>query len=104
MFPSLLSIPLLASLLSITTQSHLVSAAPAHWNQTLEARQGVNTGFPYGSEKVRGVNLGGWLLLGKPISPPSLLSDLFFFFLRAIFLGDDEETNIYYLLRSSISN
>jgi hypothetical protein len=66
MFTSLLSIPLLASLLSITTQSHQVTAAPAStWNQTLEARQGVNTGFAYGSEKVRGVNLGGWLLLGK---------------------------------------
>jgi len=24
---------------------------------------GINLGFPYGSEKVRGVNLGGWLLL-----------------------------------------
>ena len=23
----------------------------------------VNPGFPYGSEKVRGVNLGGWLVL-----------------------------------------
>lgn len=24
---------------------------------------GFNPGFPYGSEKVRGVNLGGWLAL-----------------------------------------
>lgn len=23
----------------------------------------INPGFPYGSEKVRGVNLGGWLVL-----------------------------------------
>jgi glucan 1,3-beta-glucosidase len=23
----------------------------------------VNPGFPYGSQKVRGVNLGGWLVL-----------------------------------------
>lgn len=24
---------------------------------------GITPGFPYGSEKVRGVNLGGWLVL-----------------------------------------
>ncbi|KAG7527661.1 hypothetical protein FFLO_06708 [Filobasidium floriforme] len=75
MFTSLLSIPLLASLLTITTQSYQASAAPAHWNQTLEARQGVNTGFPYGSEKVRGVNLGGWLLL-EPFITPSIFDPL----------------------------
>ena len=56
MLLSLLSIPLLGSFLG-------VSAAPAD-NHTFEARQGVNTGFPYGQEKVRGVNLGGWLVLG----------------------------------------
>lgn len=78
MFTSLLSIPLLASLLSITSQSHQVTAAPtsnSNWNQTLEARQGVNTGFPYGNEKVRGVNLGGWLLLGKPANSCSFVDD-----------------------------
>ena len=53
---SLLSISLLGSFLG-------VSAAPAT-NHTFAARQGVNTGFPYGQEKVRGVNLGGWLVLG----------------------------------------
>ena len=26
-------------------------------------------GFPYGSEKVRGVNLGGWLVLEVRLSP-----------------------------------
>ena len=29
----------------------------------LPATFGLNLGFPYGSEKVRGVNLGGWLVL-----------------------------------------
>ncbi|OAX40064.1 glycoside hydrolase family 5 protein [Rhizopogon vinicolor AM-OR11-026] len=29
----------------------------------------VNPGFPYGSEKVRGVNLGGWLVLEPWITP-----------------------------------
>lgn len=29
----------------------------------------INPGFPYGSEKVRGVNLGGWLLLEPWITP-----------------------------------
>lgn len=55
MLLSLLSIPLLGSLAS-------VSAAPSI---DLAPRDGsVNVGFPYGQEKVRGVNLGGWLVLG----------------------------------------
>ena len=29
----------------------------------LPATLALNLGFPYGSEKVRGVNLGGWLVL-----------------------------------------
>ncbi len=29
----------------------------------------INPGFPYGSEKVRGVNLGGWLVLEPWITP-----------------------------------
>lgn len=30
---------------------------------SLAAAQAFEPGFPYGSEKVRGVNLGGWLVL-----------------------------------------
>lgn len=59
MLLSLISIPLLGSLLGVT-------AAPAAGNHTFESRQ-VNTGFPYGQQKVRGVNLGGWLLLGESL-------------------------------------
>lgn len=29
----------------------------------------INPGFPYGSEKVRGVNIGGWLVLEPWITP-----------------------------------
>lgn len=29
----------------------------------LDASLALNYGFPYGSEKIRGVNLGGWLVL-----------------------------------------
>ena len=29
----------------------------------------LSFGFPYGSQKVRGVNLGGWLVLEVPIAP-----------------------------------
>ncbi|KDQ63245.1 glycoside hydrolase family 5 protein [Jaapia argillacea MUCL 33604] len=34
----------------------------------------INPGFPYGSEKVRGVNLGGWLVL-EPWITPSLFDN-----------------------------
>ncbi|THH03835.1 hypothetical protein EW145_g5968 [Phellinidium pouzarii] len=34
----------------------------------------INPGFPYGSEKVRGANLGGWLVL-EPWIAPSLFDD-----------------------------
>lgn len=30
---------------------------------TVRADNPINPGFPYGSTKVRGVNLGGWLVL-----------------------------------------
>lgn len=29
----------------------------------------LSLGFPYGSQKVRGVNLGGWLVLEVRIAP-----------------------------------
>ena len=69
--PTLL--PLLAVLTSTTT-----SALPTTNSTTsslLSKRQGVNLGFPYGSSQVRGVNLGGWLLL-EPFISPSMFEGL----------------------------
>ncbi|KAJ7754931.1 glycoside hydrolase family 5 protein [Mycena maculata] len=40
----------------------------------LSSAVAFNGGFPYGSEKVRGVNLGGWLVL-EPWITPSLFDD-----------------------------
>jgi hypothetical protein len=41
----------------------LALAAPQPVNYL--AKRGVNTGFPYGQEKIRGVNLGG---VGRPLT------------------------------------
>jgi len=38
----------------------------------LNAVYALTFGFPYGSQKVRGVNLGGWLVLEVPLSLDSL--------------------------------
>ena len=45
----------------------LVSAAPQPINHL--TRRGVNLGFPYGQEKIRGVNLGGVRPCPSPRSP-----------------------------------
>jgi glucan 1,3-beta-glucosidase len=37
---------------------------------------GLTFGFPYGKEKVRGVNLGGWLVLEVGTRENSMLSGL----------------------------
>ena len=39
-----------------------------------KADNAINAGFPYGSQKVRGVNLGGWLVL-EPWITPSLFDN-----------------------------
>ncbi|KZT55844.1 glycoside hydrolase family 5 protein [Calocera cornea HHB12733] len=56
--------------LYVVAASALAFAAPAHrsspLNSTLTAR---DPSFPYGSTKVRGVNLGGWLVLEPWITP-----------------------------------
>lgn len=62
MITSLL-IPLLASL------APAVTAAPQPINHL--TRRGVNLGFPYGQEKIRGVNLGGVRLSLLPL--PSIV-------------------------------
>ncbi|KZV65190.1 glycoside hydrolase family 5 protein [Peniophora sp. CONT] len=63
--------------------SRLISSAlyliPLLANSARAANQSTNsalftTSFPYGSEKVRGVNLGGWLVL-EPWITPSLFDD-----------------------------
>ncbi|ORX38488.1 putative cellulase [Kockovaella imperatae] len=51
----------------LTTLVPSVISAPA-----LHAR-GVNVGWPYGSEKIRGINIGGWLVL-EPWITPSLFA------------------------------
>ena len=38
-------------------------ATSAPVNATTLTKRGPTFGFPYGSQKVRGVNLGGWLVL-----------------------------------------
>lgn len=35
------------------------SEPAARWNKANIAERGVNVGWPYGSEKIRGVNIGG---------------------------------------------
>jgi hypothetical protein len=40
----------------------------------VRADTAINPGFPYGSQKVRGVNLGGWLVL-EPWITPSLFDN-----------------------------
>ncbi|TFY80664.1 hypothetical protein EWM64_g3350 [Hericium alpestre] len=51
----------------------ITHAASAPHNQTKRAGN-ISPSFPYGSEKVRGVNLGGWLVL-EPWITPSLFDD-----------------------------
>lgn len=61
---------LLAALLSFLAAIPIVNAAPVA-NIT---RRAPAWGFPYGSTKVRGVNLGGWLVL-EPWITPSLFDN-----------------------------
>jgi len=48
----------------------LALAAPTPETHSQHSR-GVNVGWPYGSQKIRGVNIGGWLVL-EPFITPSL--------------------------------
>ena len=58
----------------------LLAALPIAWSVPYWTIQGpFNPGFPYGSEPVRGVNLGGWLVLEVcyyPSPPPQLRPSL----------------------------
>ncbi|WVQ82333.1 hypothetical protein IAT38_004461 [Cryptococcus sp. DSM 104549] len=56
---ALLAAPLLAQALPTAEPSNRVE------------KRDVNVGFPYGSQKVRGVNIGGWLVL-EPFITPSI--------------------------------
>ncbi|TXT12901.1 hypothetical protein VHUM_01302 [Vanrija humicola] len=56
-------LPLIALLALVATGA---TASPAS--------RAVNTGFPYGSQKIRGVNLGGWLVI-EPWITPSLFDN-----------------------------
>lgn len=58
MLPHVL-LPLLTLLVSTA------SAAPTDQTNLTRRDGSVNLGFPYGDQKVRGVNLGGWLVLGE---------------------------------------
>lgn len=49
-------------------------AAPTPDSYPIIPKRGVNVGWPYGSEKIRGVNIGGWLVL-EPFITPSLFSN-----------------------------
>ena len=67
-------LPLL-SLLTSTTLTTTSALPTTNTTSSLSRRQGVNLGFPYGSQQVRGVNLGGWLLL-EPFISPSMFEGL----------------------------
>lgn len=43
--------------------------------KVIHADNPINPGFPYGSTKVRGVNLGGWLVLEVCTGSPYFLDD-----------------------------
>ena len=51
-----------------------LAATSALLAQVVHSDSPISPGFPYGSEKVRGVNLGGWLVL-EPWITPSLFDD-----------------------------
>lgn len=51
-----------------------LAAASVLFSRVVRADSPINPGFPYGSEKVRGVNIGGWLVL-EPWITPSLFDD-----------------------------
>ena len=59
--PSYLTVLGLASIFLLQTHS-------------VRADNPISPGFPYGSQKVRGVNLGGWLVL-EPWITPSMFDD-----------------------------
>ena len=65
MFPSVvllgLFLPLLNSLPTFATDQVVADTQPT---------ADITLGFPYGSEKVRGVNLGGWLVLEVNVTRP----------------------------------
>ncbi|THH03953.1 hypothetical protein EW145_g5870 [Phellinidium pouzarii] len=52
----------------------LLGIASAFVVSSVRADSPINPGFPYGSEKVRGVNIGGWLVL-EPWITPSLFDN-----------------------------
>ncbi|KAH9964095.1 glycoside hydrolase family 5 protein [Russula dissimulans] len=60
-------------LVSVFATLSLARSHPSrHWNS--HPRRSPSPGFPYGSEAVRGVNLGGWLVL-EPWIKPSLFDN-----------------------------
>ncbi|RSH88775.1 exo-1,3-beta-glucanase [Saitozyma podzolica] len=58
----------------VALASLLAPLAALRVNATPLAERGVNVGWPYGSEKIRGVNIGGWLVI-EPFITPSLFQN-----------------------------
>lgn len=56
---------LLRTLAGVLATSLAVAAAPLDNQTNMKRDYSVNVGFPYGNEKIRGVNIGGWLVLGE---------------------------------------
>jgi hypothetical protein len=56
-----------AAALSALALALVARAAPSFVPPPLDSP--VSAGFPYGSQKVRGVNLGGWLVMEVRICP-----------------------------------
>lgn len=50
-------------MVSFSTLLSSVSLVAAFFVPAVLADNPINSAFPYGSTKVRGVNLGGWLVL-----------------------------------------
>jgi hypothetical protein len=69
MYQILLQLPALLGVLVVAASP--VASTPV--NATDLTKRASRWGFPYGSTKVRGVNLGGWLVL--EVSPDEASSD-----------------------------
>ena len=61
--PSLALPPLTMLLSSFFLASLLATFSSAHSHNSRHSPRAFSPGFPYGSHPVRGVNLGGWLLI-----------------------------------------
>ncbi|RXK41132.1 glucan 1,3-beta-glucosidase [Tremella mesenterica] len=67
-------LPLLPLSLSLPTGEHLGGTGSTNHSQLNIQQRDVNVGWQYGDWKIRGVNIGGWLVL-EPFITPSLFQN-----------------------------